>query len=129
MKTFEKMMIYPLAATIALLGACSKQAEPSGHAETDGHNHAKATVAATAESHANDHGAEGVGANDGSGGRMCPEHNVSVEECGICKPQLAATLKVGESAKVRLAAADSAAIAGVQIAAPTVGTIADGIEC
>jgi cobalt-zinc-cadmium efflux system membrane fusion protein len=59
---------------------------------------------------------------------MC-EHNVPLEECGICKPQLAATMKPGESAKVRLAAKDSAAIAGVQTTTPTVGAIADAVEC
>ena len=60
---------------------------------------------------------------------MCVEHNVPLEECGICRPQLAATLKTGESAKVRLASNDSAGIAGVQTATPTVGTIADAVEC
>lgn len=60
---------------------------------------------------------------------MCPEHNVPVNECGICRPELAGTLKVGESAKVRLAAADSAEIAGVGLATAQVGKIADGTEC
>jgi len=60
---------------------------------------------------------------------MCKEHGVPEAECGICRPELAATLKPGESAKVRLAAKDSATIAGVQTATPTVGTIADGVEC
>ena len=60
---------------------------------------------------------------------LCKEHGVTETECGICHPELAGTLKPGESAKVRLAAIDSATIAGVQIAAPTVGSIADGVEC
>lgn len=127
MKTFEKLMIFPLATVVALLGMCLMQAEPAGHSEQDGHSHATTAAAADAEGHGQ--GEHGVEAKDGSGRKMCPEHNVPVDECGICKPQLAATMKVGESAKVRLAAADSAAIAGVQIAAPTVGSISDGIEC
>jgi cobalt-zinc-cadmium efflux system membrane fusion protein len=60
---------------------------------------------------------------------MCPEHNVPSAECGICKPELPATLKPGESAKVRLASGDSAGIAGVETAAPTVGRIAEAVEC
>lgn len=60
---------------------------------------------------------------------MCAEHGVPEAQCGICRPQLAGTLKPGESAKVRLAANDSAAIAGVQTATPTVGVIADAVEC
>jgi len=60
---------------------------------------------------------------------MCLEHDVPADECGICKPQLAATLKTGEGLKVRLASNDSAGIAGVQTAAAMVGTIADGVEC
>jgi cobalt-zinc-cadmium efflux system membrane fusion protein len=60
---------------------------------------------------------------------MCKEHGVPEAECGICHPELAGTLKPGESAKVRLAANDSAAIAGVETSTPTVGTIADAVEC
>lgn len=60
---------------------------------------------------------------------MCKEHGVPEAECGICRPELAGTLKPGESAKVRLASKDSAAIAGVETAPPSVGTIADAVEC
>ncbi len=109
-----------------MLTACSERSEAGG-GEHAGHNHAKATEGA--EAGGGDHGEHGVEAKDGSGRKMCPEHNVPVDECGICKPQLATTLKVGESAKVRLAAADSAAIAGVQIAAATLGSISDAIDC
>jgi membrane fusion protein, heavy metal efflux system len=72
-----------------------------------------------------------TGAQKQSGGSvlLCKEHGVTETECGICHPELVGTLKPGESAKVRLVAIDSATIAGVQIAAPTVGTIADGVEC
>jgi cobalt-zinc-cadmium efflux system membrane fusion protein len=38
-------------------------------------------------------------------------------------------MKPGESAKIRLAADDSASIAGVETAAPTVGPISDAVEC
>lgn len=128
MSTFKKSFVLPLLTTVALLGACSKQPESAGDREHDGHNHAKPGEAlAKSEGHA--HNEEGVEARDGSGRAMCPEHKVLLAECGICKPQLAATLDVGQSAKVRLAAADSAAMAGIQMATPTVGTIADGVEC
>jgi membrane fusion protein, heavy metal efflux system len=64
-----------------------------------------------------------------AGVKMCPEHNVPLAECGICKPELPATLKPGESAKVRLPDKDSAGIAGVQTSPPTVGKIAEVVEC
>lgn len=60
---------------------------------------------------------------------MCKEHGVPEGECGICRPELAGKLKPGEGAKVRLASSESAGIAGVQTATPTVGTIADAVEC
>jgi cobalt-zinc-cadmium efflux system membrane fusion protein len=119
-KMIFKWMALPLVAGVTLMTACSERSEAGGD-DHAGHSHRKAAGTADVE--------HGVEAKAGAGGKLCPEHRVPVEECGICKPQLAATLKVGESAKVRLAAADSAAIAGVQLAAPTVGSIADGIEC
>ena len=60
---------------------------------------------------------------------MCKEHNVPEDECGICHPELAMKLAPGQAAKVRLPSAESAGLAGVQTAAPTLGTMADGIEC
>ncbi len=108
-----RLTLLPILAATALLTACPKQSEPAGQGADDGHGHGQAASETKVA----------------SGKKMCPEHNVPVNECGICKPQLAATLKPGESAKVRLAANDSAAIAGVQTATPTVGTIADGVEC
>jgi cobalt-zinc-cadmium efflux system membrane fusion protein len=60
---------------------------------------------------------------------LCQEHGVPEAECGICHPELAGKLKPGQSLKVRLPAADSAALAGVQTGLPSVGGLADGIEC
>ncbi|MBI2440899.1 MAG: efflux RND transporter periplasmic adaptor subunit [Lentisphaerae bacterium] len=60
---------------------------------------------------------------------MCPEHGVPEAECGICHPELVSKLLPGQAVKVRLPSAESAGLAGVQIAAPTLATIADGIEC
>lgn len=68
-------------------------------------------------------------AKPGSPRKMCTEHNLPEEECGICHPELAAKLKPGEGSKVRLPAADSAAIVGVEMAQATVGQIAESIEC
>ena len=60
---------------------------------------------------------------------MCTEHGVPEAECAVCKPDLAAKLKPGESMKVRLPSTNSTAIVGVQTATPETGAIADGIEC
>ncbi|MBI4325530.1 MAG: efflux RND transporter periplasmic adaptor subunit [Chloroflexi bacterium] len=72
-----------------------------------------------------------AGGNPAPGGSvlMCKEHGVPETECGICRPELAGKLKPGEGAKVRLVSNESAGIAGVQTATPSVGTIADAVEC
>jgi cobalt-zinc-cadmium efflux system membrane fusion protein len=105
--------VIPLVAAVALLSACSRQGEPTAHGADDGHGHGEAKAHTATK--------DGV--------VMCTEHGVPEAQCGICKPQLAGTLKPGESAQVRLAGNDSAAIAGVETATPTVGTIADAVEC
>ena len=112
-KIICKLTILPLLAAVGLLTACSKQSEPAGQDDHAGHKHGEPAAETKAP----------------PGKKMCAEHNVPLEECGICRPLLAGTLKPGESAKVRLAANESAGIAGVQTAAPTVGTIADAVEC
>ena len=61
--------------------------------------------------------------------KMCTEHGVPEAECGICHPQVAANLKPGEGTKVRLPAADSARLAGVELGQPQVGSISDSVEC
>ena len=111
--TISRITLLPLVAAVALLSACSKQSEPAGHDDHAGHNHGEAKAHTETK--------DGV--------VMCTEHNVPEAQCGICKPQLAGTLRPGESAKVRLAASDSANIAGVQTGTPAVGTIADAVEC
>jgi len=111
-----KSAVLAMVAALAVFAAgCDKK---EAHSEDDGHGHA-----GHAHGKVEEHGAEKGGV------KMCPEHNVPSAECGICKPQLATTLKTGESAKVRLASNDSAGIAGVQTATPTVGTISDAVEC
>jgi len=111
----KKMMcqFLPLLAVVAFVAACSKQNEPSGHGEDDGHGHGEAKAHTATK--------DGV--------LMCTEHGVPEEECGVCKPGLATTLKPGESAKIRLPAGESAEMAGVETAAPTVGPISDAVEC
>jgi len=108
-----KTTVLPLTAAAALLTACSRQTEPAGHDDHADHNHGEAKAHTVTR--------DGV--------VMCTEHNVPEAQCGICKPELAAALKTGESAKVRLASADSAGIAGVQTATPTIGTTAEAVEC
>lgn len=112
-KMISRVLLLALLGGAALLMACSKQSEVAGLDKHAGHEHGEAASEA----------------KDSAAKKMCSEHNVPLEECGICRPQLAGTLKPGESAKVRLASGDSAAIAGVQTATPSVGTIADAVEC
>ena len=118
MNMFFNKTALPLMAAVALSGGCSQSNDPRGQEAS--HLHAEST--------ASGQGTQEVNTN-GVPQKMCVEHNVPLEECGICRPGLAATLKVGESAKVRLASGESAGIAGIELAAPAVGTIADGVEC
>ena len=99
---------------MAMLAACSKH-NKAAHGEDDGHGHGHGEAEAHTETK------EGV--------LMCTEHGVPEATCGICNPGLAATLKPGQSAKIRLPAVDSAGIAGVETASPTVGPISDAVEC
>jgi cobalt-zinc-cadmium efflux system membrane fusion protein len=55
---------------------------------------------ASSGSHGHDH-------DSPEAGDWCADHRLPETECGICQPQLAATLRPGESLKVRLPAADS----------------------
>lgn len=111
MNTIFKPLLLPLLSAIVLLASCSKQNEPVAHGKDDGHGHGEAHTETK----------DGV--------LMCTEHEVPEDACGICKPQLATTLKPGESAKIRLPSGDSATIAGVETATPTVGSISDAVEC
>lgn len=111
-KSFCIMMSLPLAAALAFLPGCSKKSDVAG---VDGHGEGKAESVA--------------GAKGASGKKLCAEHGLPEEECGICHPEVAARLKPGEGTKVRLPAADSASIVGVEMGRASVGTIAEGIEC
>jgi len=97
---------------VTLLSGCNRE---GGNAEGDGHDHA---------SHDN-----GGHAETKDGTAMCGEHGVPEAECAVCKPELAAKLKAGESMKVRLPSTNSTAIVGVQTVRPENGAIADGVEC
>jgi membrane fusion protein, heavy metal efflux system len=68
-------------------------------------------------------------AKSATAAKMCTEHNLPETECGICHPEFALKLMPGHGMKVRLPAADSAAIVGVEIGQATVGNISEGIEC
>lgn len=114
--TISKLTVLPLVAAVALLSACSKQSESAAHGEDDGHGHG-----------AGGHGAAHTETKDGV--VMCAEHGVPEAQCAVCKPDLAAKLKPGESMKVRLPSTNSMAIVGVQTATPETGAIADAVEC
>jgi cobalt-zinc-cadmium efflux system membrane fusion protein len=103
---------FPLVLGVLCLGfaGCKRQqahVEGDGHADEDGRAHAEVVNGVT----------------------MCTEHGVPEAQCGICKPQLVGQLKPGESLKVRLPSAQSAAMVGVRTASPEVGQIADAVEC
>jgi membrane fusion protein, heavy metal efflux system len=68
-------------------------------------------------------------AKPGAAIKMCSEHGLSEAECGICHPEMAAKLKPGRGVKVRMPAAESASIVGVEMAQAKVGEIPDSIEC
>jgi len=102
-------------AVAALFAGCKKQERP---AADDGPGHGSGAQGETK--------AHGV-TKDGVA--MCTEHGVPEAQCAVCKPDLAAKLKPGESLKVRLPSTNSTAIVGVQTATPEIGAIADGIEC
>jgi cobalt-zinc-cadmium efflux system membrane fusion protein len=111
---FNGLAAAGLVALVIFTG-CKKEEshdEHAGHAHgPGGHGEAKAHT----------------GTKDGV--EMCGEHGVPQAACAVCKPELAATLKSGESLKVRLPSTSSAAMIGVQTAAPDTGSMADGIEC
>jgi len=75
--------------------------------------------------------APGARAASGSraAGLMCAEHGVAEAECGICRPEATALLNPGAGLKVRLPQKDSARSAGVETGKPSVGSIAEGIDC
>ena len=106
--SFQTIAVLPLAALLALLPACSKQ-EHAGHGGHADH----------------DCGAE---AKPGEK-KICKEHNVPLAECGICQPDGLSKLKPGQSAKLRLASAESATLAGVEVAQAQTGVAREAIEC
>ena len=110
----DKFTALPLVAALALAVGCSKPKEPAGPGEHGGDRHGQAEVTA---------------AKLAAGKKLCVEHGLPEDECGICHPERAPKLKPGEGSKVRLPAADSAAIVGVETAAATVGAIPEEIEC
>jgi cobalt-zinc-cadmium efflux system membrane fusion protein len=113
---FVGWMFLPMLVGGLLLAGCGKPEGPGSHAEDDGHGHGPGG-----------HGAAHTETKDGV--EMCAEHGVPEAQCAVCKPDLAAKLKPGESMKVRLPSTNSMAIVGVQTATPETGAIADAVEC
>jgi membrane fusion protein, heavy metal efflux system len=100
-----------LVAAVALAAGYVNGGEAAAHSE---HGAAKAEVAAS---------------KPAGGVKMCEEHGLPEPECAICHPEKAAKLKPGEGTKVRLPAADSATLVGVETAQATVGTVSGGVDC
>jgi cobalt-zinc-cadmium efflux system membrane fusion protein len=59
---------------------------------------------------------------------LCEEHGVDEHQCGICHPELAATLTPGEGLKIRFASATSAGLAGIESAPLGTGSGSDAIS-
>ncbi len=114
MSQFIRMLL--LMSALALAG-CTRHAhdDHDDHAGHAGHQHSHRSGP---DSGTTDHE-----------GEMCEEHHVLEAECGICRPEAVDTLRPGESLKVRLPAADSAALAGVQTGTGTVGELSESIHC
>ena len=110
----DRFTALSVAAILALALGCSKRQEADAAAERAVESGGKTGLAA---------------AKPASGKKMCEEHGLPEDECGICHPERAAKLKPGEGSKVRLPAADSANLVGVETAAAAVGSIPEGIEC
>jgi cobalt-zinc-cadmium efflux system membrane fusion protein len=105
MKTMEAIVL-----CVLLFVGCDKARNEHDEHDHAGHDHA---------GHA--HGK--------AGGGMCGEHGVPEEKCGICNPDKIGKLKPGEGLAVRLPAAESGKIVGIETSAPSIGLMADGIEC
>lgn len=87
-------------------------------------------AAAAEDAHAGHNHGPGEGHRDGEGAeRQCGEHGVPEAICGICKPDTLATLRPGQSMKVRLPSAESVGLVGLEIVPAPAGAVADGIEC
>ncbi len=108
----KTIVSFLIVAVMTLFAGCKPAAEHDEHA---GHNHGP--------------GGHKPHAEAPGGVEMCGEHGVPEAECAICKPELAAKLKPGESLKVRLPSTNSTAIVGVQTATPETGAVAEGLEC
>jgi len=103
----ECVLCHPeLAAQAMKEPAVSGEVPPDahGHAHEDGHDHGHVQTA------------EGL---------FCGEHNLPEALCGICQPQLAETLKPGESLKIRLRSLEAARKAEIQTAKPQTGVLSD----
>ena len=108
-----KSVSMPVAASVFLLAGCSQKTE----SVRDGGGDKK-------------HKLEGVeNAQPAYGKKVCAEHRLPEDECGICHPERAAGLVPGEALKVRLPAADSASIVGVETDRARVGLMTESVEC
>jgi len=100
-------------ASALVLAGCSKRT--GAVSEDDNRDH--------------DHSHSDTVAKNSSTTELCAEHGVPEDECGICHPERAATLRAGEGSKVRLPSNDSAKLVGVELGRAQVGAISEAIEC
>jgi len=104
----------------ALAAGCKPSADGQDDHDHAGHSHgpASSTLAAA-----------GSGESSSGGKAFCAEHGVPEAECGVCRPETAATLQPGEGLKVRLPSTNSAALVGIQTAPAETGPIVEAVEC
>jgi hypothetical protein len=110
-----RITVLPFMAALTILMCGSVTNEAAGAKAPAGHADGNTTGATEAK--------------PASPKKMCTEHGLPEAECGICHPDMAAKLKPGQGSKIRLPAADSANLVGVELAQATVGEISEGIEC
>ena len=104
--------------------------EHAGHNHGPGEGHGEAVAEEESDPHAGHNHGPGEGHNEVAGAEeMCGEHGVPEAECGICNPDAIGALQPGEGLKVRLPAAESARLAGLETATPRTGAIADVVTC
>ena len=131
------LKIVPLFAAALLWGGCGKSApvDPhAGHNHGPGEGHGAPKAEAAADAHAGHNHGPGEGHDDAPAAEhgeveMCGEHGVPEAACGICNPDAVAKLPPGQSLKVRLPAAESAQLAGIETATPRTEAIADAVAC
>ncbi len=108
---------------------CHPELKEGGEAAA-GHDHDEHDGGAVVEAASHDGHDHGEGAAHGmrDGRLFCNEHGLFEDECGICQPGLAGSLRPGENLKVRFPSSASAEKAGVRVGLPGAAQSVPSIE-